>query len=465
MVDVNLPPAMAALRSQLGDVVAGLEARAPYGALLLSARQGLQISVDNNEEQIAERPPAAGSVLTAFDGTTLYERALGTFDRAALDRAAHDLVQDVVFAHGEPIDPGPQCQGDFATSMQISPDTLTTQEKLDRCRELQQRIGRLDPHIVNARVRYIESSELSVFRNRAADLAQRVQRLYLTAFVFVAGPDGSRKYNFLIKSGTGGWERLNFSDEELRKFVDTAVAMLSAERVEPGEYTIVSAPSVSGVICHESFGHGVETDMFLKERAKAAYYIDRVVGSPLVNIWDDPGSAGGFGAYFFDDEGKLAQPTHVVEDGVFRRGITDLYSATALHLPRSANGRRQDYSRKAYARMSNTYFGPGATPVADLFAQVDRGVYLAQVSSGMEDPQGWGIQVTCHYGYEIKHGQITGRIFAPIGLSGYVPDVLQSVSAVGNEWALDGGLCGKGHKETVSVSSGGPHLLLKARLG
>jgi TldD protein len=205
--------------------------------------------------------------------------------------------------------------------------------------------------------------------------------------------------------------------------------------------------------------------MFLKQRAKAAGFVDRQVGSPLVDIWDDPSSPGAYGAYFFDDEGMLAAPSQIVEQGIFRRGITDLYSAQALDVPRSANGRRQDWSRKAYARMSATYFGRGSTPVADLFAQVDRGVYLTKWSSGMEDPQGWGIQVTCHYGFEIRGGRLTGRTFAPVGISGYVPAVLQSISAVGDDWSLEGGGCFKGHKEWVAVSSGGPHLLLKARLG
>jgi len=42
---------------------------------------------------------------------------------------------------------------------------------------------------------------------------------------------------------------------------------------------------------------------------------------------------------------------------------------------------------------------------------------------------------------------------------------LVRVSAVGDDFALSGGTCGKGHKEWVPVSSGGPHLKLKARLG
>jgi len=465
MPDLELPSAMADLRARLSSVVAGIEARAPHGAVLLSARQGLTINVDNREERVTERAPTAGTVITAFDGATVHERALGSFDPPAVERAARDLVQDVTFARHPSIDPGPERRSDYVTPMQVAPDTLSIQDKLERCRELQQRLRGRDERIVNARVAYNETGELSVFRNRTADLAQRVQRVNMFVVAIVAGSDGTVRYDWTSKSATGGWESLTFTDDELQAVVDNAVALLSAQRIEPGEYTIVTAPGVTGTICHESFGHGVETDMFLKERAKAAHFIDRVVGSRLVNIWDDPSRPGAFGSYFFDDEGMLAAPTQMVENGVFRRGITDLYSATALGIPRSANGRRQDYSRKAYARMSNTFFAAGTTPVADLFAQVEHGVYLKKWSSGMEDPQGWGIQVTCHFGHEIKHGKVMERMFAPVGISGYVPEVLQSISAVSDTWGLDGGGCGKGHKEFVSVSSGGPHLLLKARLG
>jgi TldD protein len=205
--------------------------------------------------------------------------------------------------------------------------------------------------------------------------------------------------------------------------------------------------------------------MFLKERAKAAQYVDKAVGSPMVNIWDDPSYPRGFGSYFFDDEGMLASPTQIVEKGIFRRGITDLYSATMLGIPRSANGRRQDFTRKAYARMTNTAHARGGSTVQELLDQVEDGVVLEMWSSGMEDPQGWGIQVTCHYGHAIRNGRVTERMYAPIGITGYVPDVLASVRGVGTEWAMDTGGCGKGHKESVSVAAGGPHLLMKARLG
>jgi TldD protein len=450
---------MAALRPELGNLVASIERRAPYGAILLTARQGVQISIDHREERITERPRSAGVVISAFDGVALHEEAVSSFDRAAVARAAHSLVADRSFANGS-VDPGPARTRDFSTPL----TSLSLQDQLDYCRDLQHRLRGLDERIVNARVHFFVDETSSIFCNRAADLAQRVQRLRLIILLVVSGPDGIR-YDYLVKSSAGQWDALSLSEADLQMLVDNALALISAERIEPGEYPIVASPSVAGVIAHESFGHGVETDMFLKERAKAAHFVDRAVGSPLVNIYDDPSVAGAFGSYFFDDEGQLAAPTPIVEQGIFKRGITDLYSATALNIPRSANGRRQDFSRKAYARMSNTFFGSGTTPLADLLAQVEDGIYLEKISSGMEDPQGWGIQVTCHFGHEIKHGRVTERMFAPVAITGYVPDVLQTVQAVGDDFALDSGSCGKGHKEMVLVSSGGPHLLLKARLG
>jgi TldD protein len=455
---------MLKLRPRLPGLVEELEKSLPYGSILLSSRQGLHFFIDDHQEQVNEIAPTAGTVVSAFDGATMHERAVGGFALEAVERAARELSREVKKAGPLTPDAGPERRRDFVSPMQIPPESLPVEEKLERCHELHRRLRGLDSRIVNVRVNYEEANHFDIFANRRADLAQRVQRLKIFMRVIVS-QDNQVRSDYTQKAGTGGWEVLNFSDAELHSLVDNAVALLSAERIEPGEYSVVAAPGISGTLAHESFGHGVETDMFLKERARAAHYLGRQVGSPLVNILDDPSYPAAYSSYFFDDEGWLAGPTQIVENGIFLRGLSDLYSATALGLPRTANGRRQDYTRKAYARMSNTYFASGALPVSNLIAQVDQGIYLARGASGMEDPQGWGIQVICHYGHEIKHGRITGRIFAPVGITGYVPDVLDSISAVGQDWDLEGGGCGKGLKEWISTSVGGPHLLFKAKLG
>jgi len=51
-------------------------------------------------------------------------------------------------------------------------------------------------------------------------------------------------------------------------------------------------------------------------------------------------------------------------------------------------------------------------------------------------------------------------------MSGYVPDLLKSISMVSDDFVVTGaGMCGKGYKEWVRVSDGGPALKVRVKLG
>ena len=66
----------------------------------------------------------------------------------------------------------------------------------------------------------------------------------------------------------------------------------------------------------------------------------------------------------------------------------------------------------------------------------------------------------------IKDGKLTDNWFAPVILSGYVPDLLKSISMISkNCKSVGAGMCGKGYKEWVRVSDGGPSVKARAKLG
>ena len=66
----------------------------------------------------------------------------------------------------------------------------------------------------------------------------------------------------------------------------------------------------------------------------------------------------------------------------------------------------------------------------------------------------------------IVDGKLTGKVITPVVMTGYVPDLLGSISMVsGDREVFGNGMCGKGHKEWVKVADGGPYLKAKARLG
>jgi TldD protein len=247
---------------------------------------------------------------------------------------------------------------------------------------------------------------------------------------------------------------------------DELASLTSAIKIEPGEYEVIFDPDVAGTLAHEAFGHGVETDMFLKGRAKAAEYLGKRVGSDLVTMYDGAAEVDHSGSFLFDDEGRSATKTKIIDRGILLSGISDSLSALALRIPLTGNGRRQAFSHKAYARMTNTYFAPGTSRLKDMIASVKKGWLLSRLNAGMEDPRNWGIQLICMVGREIVDGKFSGRVASPVICSGYVPDVLNAIDMVSGDFNLTGsGACGKGHKEYVKVSSGGPYVKTRMRLG
>lgn len=455
-----------ALEETLGALAGDLERRFPYAAALLAGASGVRVASSGREQSANEEDPSRGVVFTVYDGRSFHELATSDLAPDSLARAVRAWADDIPLVPGGPplIAPSHPLQQDFATPMGVDPASVPLAEKLALVTGLQARGQALDPRIVRAQAQYQDRSEERTYIGRGRRLRQRVQRVTLAALL-IASDGAQTRFHFVPGGGTGGYELATISDDALREAGAVALRLLEAERLEPGEYTVVSDPSVSGVIAHECFGHGVEMDLFPKGRARSARYLEQRVAAPGVDMYDDPTVPGGFGSYFFDDEGVLATRTQILRDGILVQPISDLTSSTLVRGARTANGRRQDFTRKVYVRMSNTFFGSGAVDPQAMLAGLERGIYLRQAESGMEDPMGWGIQVTAHYGEEYVDGAPTGKLYAPIGISGYVPDLLQSISAIGSDMRLDPGMCGKGHKEMVPVASGGPHLRMKARLG
>lgn len=253
---------------------------------------------------------------------------------------------------------------------------------------------------------------------------------------------------------------------KMDNLVNRAHHLTLAKPIEPGVYDVITDPSITGLIAHEAFGHGVEMDQFVKDRALAKQYVGKYVASPICNMRDGAAATLSVASYFFDDDGVLAGDTQIIKDGILVTGISDLASAAQLGTAPTGNGRRQDSRRKAYSRMTNTFFEKGTDKLEDMIASVKHGYMLFETSNGMEDPKNWAIQCVAQYGIEIVDGKLTDNYVAPVVMSGYVPDLLKSISMISDDFEISGsGYCGKGYKEWVRVSDGGPALKVRVKLG
>ena len=278
--------------------------------------------------------------------------------------------------------------------------------------------------------------------------------------------NGTTRFGTEGHSGLCGPELFADTAKTAAAAARNADAMRKAGSVAPGEYEVITTPAVSGIIAHEAFGHGVEMDMFVKNRALGRDYIGKRVASDLVTMHEGALCAKNVTSFAFDDEGTLAGDTVEIDHGILKTGICDALSAVRLGVAPTGNGKRQNFEHKVYTRMTNTVFDAGKNTLEEMIASIRYGYLLDMPESGMEDPKHWGIQCIVKLGREIKDGKLTGKVVAPVIMTGYVPDLLGSISMISDDRECFGnGACGKGHKEWVKVADGGPYLKTVGRLG
>lgn len=336
---------------------------------------------------------------------------------------------------------------------------------LDFCRAQKDALLEKSPCVLNAiaQLRMVEISKLFVSDTRELDQ----NYAWINGVLLVLYKENDKVVHAVASENH---ENLKPVMELLPGKIDALVKkahnLTLAKPIQPGVYDIITDSSITGLIAHEAFGHGVEMDQFVKDRALAKEYVGKYVASPICNMRDGAASTLSAASYFFDDDGVLAGDTQIIKDGILVAGISDLVSANQLGTQPTGNGRRESTRRKAYTRMTNTFFEQGKDKLEDMIASISHGYMLFETSNGMEDPKNWAIQCVANYGIEIVDGKLTDNYVSPVVMSGYVPDLLKSISMISDGMEIEGiGSCGKGYKEWVHVSDGGPALKARVKLG
>ncbi len=455
----------------LEAAVGSLKKRYDYVSVLGTDSIGINFSASPGELRAGDSAwIERGFVFRAQRDGVIVERAFNAVPPGGEFAATVAAALDELFATARkatryPAIPDERLHAERFGSAEIEPFSADPDRILAKLAASRDALLAISPEIVyaSARAEFMQVAKLFISPERRLEQSFYWAQGYL---VGVAKRGELTREDYQSFSGLKGAE---LADELLPAAPALAaelLELLGAGSIEPGEYDVIMDPDVAGTLAHEAFGHGVETDMFVKGRAKAPEYLGKAVASPIVQMFDGAAAAEHCGSYLFDDEGSLARSTQIIKDGILVSGISDLQSALLLGSAPTGNGRRQAYDHKAYARMTNTYIAPGLSSYADLLASVKHGWLLQKMNSGMEDPKNWGIQLVVLVGREIVNGALSGRVVSPVVCSGYVPEVLSQISMISGDFELSGsGYCGKGYKEYVKVSAGGPYVKTRMRLG
>jgi TldD protein len=272
--------------------------------------------------------------------------------------------------------------------------------------------------------------------------------------VCIATGDTGMQTGYESVARTVGFEL--FGSEDVAALAETAatraLSKLTARPAPSGELPVVLAGGSGGILFHEACGHGLEADHIVKD---ASVYVGRIgeqVASPLVTLVDDGTVDGEWGTFAVDDEGGPATRNVLIENGVLTDYLWDWLRARKEGRAPSGNGRRQSYQHLPMVRMTNTFLLAGEEDPAEIVAQTPHGVYVAKLGGGQVNTATGDFVFGTTEAYLIEDGRLTEPL-RDANLIGNGPEVLRQIDAVGTDFAMMPGTCGK-DGQSVPVGCG-----------
>ena len=449
-------------RGRVDGIVDDALRGADDGELFLEYCQSESLVWDDGKLRSASFDTSQGFGLRSIAGEATGYAHAAELSEAAIKRAAA-AVQAVHAGHGGSLDVAP-ARTNQALYAEINPlAEMSFDAKVKLLEEIDAYARGRDERIRQVSVSlYGEWQAVEILRGdgeRAGDIRPLV-RLNVS---IVAEQDGRMESG---SDGVGGraaydqwvdparWRAQ--VDEALRQ----ALVNLEAVPAPAGEMKVVLGPGWPGVLLHEAVGHGLEGDFNRKKTSAFAGLMGERVASPGVTIVDDGTMTDRRGSLTIDDEGTPTGYTTLIEDGILTGYIQDRQNARLMGDKPTGNGRRQDFGHQPMPRMTNTFMLAGDREPEEILAAVDDGIYAVQFGGGQVDITSGKFVFSCTEAYRIEGGKVTAPIKGAT-LIGNGPEVMQQVSMIGNNLALDNGVgtCGKAG-QSVPVGVGQPTLLI-----
>jgi TldD protein len=285
---------------------------------------------------------------------------------------------------------------------------------------------------------------------------QRVRTRF--SVVCVAAGDAGMQTGYEVLAKTLGFELFDLRSVEdvASEAARRAVAKLQARPAPSGVVPIVLEKGSGGVLFHEACGHGLEADHIVKDTSVYAGRRGELVASPLVTLVDDGTVGPEWGCMAVDDEGRPAQRNVLIENGILTDYMWDFLRARKSGRESSGNGRRESYRHLPMVRMTNTFLVAGSDEPASIIADTPQGVYVAHLGGGQVNTATGDFTFGMTEAYLIENGRITEPI-RDANLIGNGPDILSKIDAVGNDFDMNPGTCGKDGQQ-VPVGCGQPTL-------
>jgi TldD protein len=427
-----------------------------FAEVFAERRRGLTMSIDESRIESVQSGAEEGAGVRVVEGNTTYFAHVDGLDPDDLERAAGEAASAL---RGKRREPRALTARERGTPHPIEhrPEGVRAERKAALLRELDQRGRAEGAEIAQFTASYAEARREVGVANSDGLLSGDDRTRTRIGAQAVARRGDSVETGAETLGAHRGFELLEDDPAQIAaQAARKALTLLDARPAPSGSMPVLVGGGFGGVLFHEMTGHGLEADHIQKG---ASVYVGRLgeqVAQPLLNAFDDGRMTGEWGSDAIDDEGTPTQKTQVIEEGRLTSYLYDRLSAERDGVGSTGNGRRESFRHLPLPRMTNTYIAPGDAAPEELIAELERGFYAVSFAGGQVDPATGDFVFGVSEGYLIEGGEVTSPCRGAT-LIGNCLDALAAIDAIGDDFFMKTGICGKGGQR-VPVGTGQGHV-------
>jgi TldD protein len=430
-----------------------------FAEVFAERRNGLTLAIDESRIESVQSGAEEGAGVRVLSGGTTYFAHVDGLGPADLERAAAEAAAAL---RGDRAEPRPlHAERTSPQPIERPPGEVPAARKAALLRELDERARAAGAEIAQAMASYGEARrEVAVANSEGLFSGDDRTRVRIGAQAVARRADR-------VETGAetlGGHRGFELFDEDPAAIAASAarkaLALLDAGPAPTGSMPVVVGGGFGGVLFHEMTGHGLEADHVQKGASVYAGKLGEAVAQPLLTAYDDGRMPGEWGSDAIDDEGTPTQKTRVIEEGRLIGFLHDRRSAACEQVASTGNGRRESFRHLPIPRMTNTYIAPGDAEPEAIIGEVESGFYAVSFAGGQVDPATGDFVFGVNEGYLIEGGKVT-RPCRGATLVGNCLQALAAIDAVGNDFWMKTGICGKGGQK-VPVGTGQGHVRIAA---
>ncbi len=310
---------------------------------------------------------------------------------------------------------------------------VTVADRRARVAEVEALAAALDPRIISVEGGYSDSmTEAARVHSNGFSGLHRATSYWTGADVSVNDPQG-RKPSESHWEGARAFDKLPTPRHIAEQASRRALGRIGQTKLASGPMTVVVENKAVGGLLGQLIG-AMTGDKLQQNRSFLKDKRDQLVASPLLTLIDDPLLPGGFGTAAFDSDGIAARRRALIDKGVLRELLVDVYYGRKMGVQPTGGG------------TSNLVIAPGARTQSAIIASVKEGLFITGFLGGNSDSTSGDFSRGLA-GYRIKDGALA----EPIG----------EMNITGNHQTLWANLVEVGADPWLSSTNRTPTLVFK----